>query len=167
MRRKQVRLPDFDYSSPGAYFITICVKDRRPILSEVSDSAVVLGPAGRIVLQAWLSLPSHYPFLKLDEFVVMPNHIHGLLWILDMQANHVDVGAGFKPAPTRHGLSEVVRGLKTFSSRKINEIPAQASKFAWQRGFYEHVIRDEVDLYNHRMYIQENPTKWQDDEYYG
>ncbi|UYN89426.1 MAG: transposase [Anaerolineales bacterium] len=167
MRRKQIRIPDFDYSSPGAYFITVCVQDRRNLLSQILDAEISLKPPGNVVLQTWMSLPVHYPYVEVDEFVVMPNHIHGLVWIRDMQVNRVDVGAGFKPAPTRHGLSEIARGFKTFSSRKINELPTQDSKFAWQRGFYEHVIRDEKDLYDHRLYIQENPVKWQNDEYYG
>lgn len=164
-RRKPIRLPHYDYAAAGAYFITVCVEDRRNLLGKVQDADTLLSPAGDVVLQTWLDLPKHYSFVELDEFVVMPNHIHGLIWLQDIKVNSDAVGAGFKPAPTRHGLSELVRGLKTFSARRINELLKLNPKFAWQRGFYEHIIRDEADLFYHRQYIRENPAKWESDEY--
>ena len=96
----------------------------------------------------------------------MPNHLHGILWIFDAKEIPEAVGAGFKPTLTRHGLSEIVRGLKTFSARKINSDYESKPKFCWQRGFYEHIIRDDMDLYQHRRYIRDNPMKWDLDEYF-
>lgn len=113
MRRKQLRLKAFDYKTSGAYFITVCVMDKLALLAEIQNQEVSLSSAGEIVNQTWLSLPEHYGGIELDEFVVMPNHIHGLIWIRNWEVDKDEVGAGFKPAPTRHGLSEWVRGFKT------------------------------------------------------
>ena len=125
---------------------------------------MTLTDAGRIVGHCWNDLPNHYLNIELDEFVVMPNHVHGIIVL----ANDLpgDVGAGLKPAPTggrRHGVPEIMRGFKTFSSRRINSVRGTSGIPVWQRNYYEHVIRDERELYNTRQYILENPMKWQED----
>ena len=131
------------------------------------DGVVALTDAGRIVDECWTDLPNHYLNLKLDEFIVMPNHVHGIIIITDETFGIV--GAGFKPAPTpmnstkRYGLPEIVRGFKTFSSRKINSARGTSGIPVWQRNYYEHVIRDERELENTRQYIVDNPAKWQED----
>jgi len=115
----------------------------------------------------WNELPCHYPHVELDVFVVMPNHIHGVLWLIDEGT----VGAGFKPAPTtistkpgaRHGLPEIVRALKTFSSRRINDLRGTPGAAVWQRNYHEHVIRSEESLRQIRQYIADNPAHWADD----
>jgi REP element-mobilizing transposase RayT len=165
-RRKAQRLPDFDYSSAGAYFVTICVKGRNAVLGEVIEEEVHLSAIGTLAENAWHDLPNHYGSIQLDEFIVMPNHIHGLLWILDSEASQDAVGAGLKPALTKHGLSEVIRGFKTYSARTINSQEQTSGPF-WQRGFFEHIIRDQSDLENHRAYIRNNPLKWALDEYFA
>lgn len=149
-RRKSIRLKYYDYSQAGGYFVTICVQKTR-WLSE---------PMGEIIRQVWYDLPNHYSNVELDEFVVMPNHIHGIIMLSD-------VGAGFKPAPTmsqqRYSLPEVVRGFKTFASRKINEYYKTVGQKFWQRNYYEHVIRNENELNRIREYIINNLLKWQFD----
>ncbi|MCW5877373.1 MAG: hypothetical protein KIS80_00725 [Anaerolineales bacterium] len=163
-RRKSLRLPEYDYSSPGAYFFTICTYKREYSLGRVQEEKVVLSPAGEQVQQVWDELAQHYANIQFDEFVIMPNHVHGIVLILD---NSEAVGAGLKPAPTtKHGLPEVVRGFKTFSARKANEIRGMSGAAFWQRGYYEHVIRNEDDLYQHQEYILSNPLKWALDEYH-
>src|SRR5215213_8795347 len=131
------RLPDYDYTQPGAYFVTIVVQDRFPLFGEIVDDVMIPSAYGHIVQQVWNDLPNHYPHVELDTFIVMPNHVHGTIILKPDPA----VGAGLKPAPTapaetpapsalpstgpisprRHGLPEIVRAFKTFSARRINE----------------------------------------------
>jgi REP element-mobilizing transposase RayT len=122
----------------------------------VVDGTMRLNDTGRIAATAWNDLPAHYNNVELDCFIVMPNHIHGILMLHD-------VGAGLKPAPTRHGLPEIVRAFKTFSSRQINEPRKTVGVPLWQRNYYEHVIRSEESLNRIRRYILDNPAQWQFD----
>lgn len=162
-QRKLNRWWEYDYTIPGHYFVTICTQHRIPYFGEIVDGKMVLNEIGEIVKGCWFDLPKHYNGCKLDEFVIMPNHIHGIIEIINNQyfktAN--PVGTGLKPVPTIHGLSEIVRGFKTFSSRKINE--NQNNYFAWQRSFHDRVIRDEKELIDKRYYIQQNPIQWSSD----
>jgi hypothetical protein len=113
--RQSVRLKGYDYSQTGAYFVTVCTYNRACLFGSVVDSLMVLNEVGRYVQATWDGLPGHYSGAELDAFVVMPNHVHGIIVLGDA------VGAGLKPAPTRrHGLSEIIRGFKTFSARAIN-----------------------------------------------
>jgi REP element-mobilizing transposase RayT len=155
--RRSLRLAGYDYSRPGAYFVTICMDGRQCVLGSVTDAGLLLSPMGQVVRGAWEDLPNHYQGIELDEFVVMPNHVHGVV-VLRGQ-----VGAGFKPAPTenqRHSLSEVVRAFKTFSARGINELRGTPGLAVWQRNYYERVVRDEEELNRIREYIQTNPFNW-------
>ncbi len=113
-----------------------------------------MNQCGEIVLSCWEDIPDHYSTVILDLFVVMPNHVHGIIILTDF-------GAGFKPAPTkRHPLSEIVRAFKTFSARRINECRNMAGSPVWQRSYYEHVIRNERELTQIREYINTNQLKW-------
>ena len=160
-RRKTLRLPGYDYSQPGGYFVTIVTNQRQCLFGDVSEGDMHLSSYGHIVMQCWNDLVRHYPHVRRDEFVVMPNHVHGIL-VLN------DVGAGFKPAPTtqpshpykRHGLPEIVRGFKTFSAKRINRLRSSPGIPVWQRNYYEHVIRSEAELGRVREYIQNNPAQW-------
>ena len=154
--RRSIRLREYDYSQAGAYFVTICTKDRESIFGEIAGGEMRLNSFGKMVQTCWLDLPRHYPHVELDAFVIMPNHIHGIVVL-------TYVGAGLKPAPT-HGLSEIIRGLKTFSSRRINDSRNTVGTPLWQRNYYEHIIRNETDLDNIRQYIMDNPIKWGEDE---
>ena len=117
---------------------------------------------GAFVEECWSNLPEHYDNVALDAFILMPNHIHGVIIM-------TPVGAGFKPArapavdPRRHGLTEIVRAFKTFSARRINEVRASPGTPVWQRGFHDHVIRGEDELNRVRTYIADNPRKWSED----
>jgi REP element-mobilizing transposase RayT len=153
--RKHIRLKDYDYSKDGYYFITICSKGRKEFFGDISEGEINLNRYGEIVNQCWCNLPKHYLNCSLDSFVIMPNHVHGII-VID---NENVVGNGLKPFPT-HGLSEIIRGFKTFSSRKINEEIENNYKFQWQKSFYDHIIRSEKSLDLIREYIQNNPLKW-------
>ena len=153
--RRQTRLKDYDYAHPGAYFMTICTKERHCLFGEIDNEEMKINDYGEIVRQSWLDLRQHYPNVQLDAFVIMPNHVHGLVFL-------EDVGAGFKPAPTgkHHPLPEIIRAFKTFSARHINKLRHSAGKPVWQRNYYEHVIRRDESLAKIREYIEYNPLRW-------
>ena len=147
--RKPLRLSHFDYATPGAYFVTVCTQDRACLFGEVRDGAVHLSESGGIVEQVWRNLPAHFPNFGIDEFVVMPNHVHGVLLIEK---------EGGRPLPN------LMRAFKAFSTREI-KARGIVRDAIWQRGYYEHVVRGEDDLAAIRRYIQDNPVKWDlDDE---
>lgn len=126
---------------------------------------------GEIVQMVWDELPRHYGNVELDEFVVMPNHVHGIVWIVasKVRAQH----AAPLPKPKQNhphvkpgSLGAIVRSFKSAATRKINQHHKTPGTPFWQRGYYEHVIRNDEDLFEHRKSIQENPLKWTLDEYY-
>jgi REP element-mobilizing transposase RayT len=159
--RRSIRLQGYDYSNQGAYFVTICTWNRENILGDVFNSVMQLNSFGEIVMKCWQDLPIHYKYIALDEVVIMPNHLHGIIWI-----NGDIAGAGFKPAPTniRHGLSEIIRALKTFSSRQMNKNRNTPGTPVWQRNYFDRVIRNEKELHAIREYIINNPLQWSMDE---
>ena len=146
------------------------MQNRECLFGEVVDDEMVLNEYGELVQMVWEELPQHYAHVQLGEFVVMPNHIHGIIVITD---DNVSVGAGLKPAPTesatvtKHGLSEIVRALKTFSARKINELRNSQGEKLWQRDYYEHIIRNEKSYQYIANYIINNPAKWENDRFYA
>ncbi len=145
--RRRLRLPDYDYASPGAYFVSICTHQRVCLFGQITDGTLSANPFGKIVEACWPDLPSHYPNAVLDAFVVMPNHVHGILLIERV----------FQAA---HGLGEIIRGFKTFSARRINELRSTTGKPLWQRGYHEHIVRNEAALEEIRDYINTNPLRW-------
>ena len=168
--RRSIRLRGYDYSQSGAYYLTICTYKRKCIFGEIVDGTMVSNECGKILDYCWSDLPNHYHHIKLANHVIMPNHFHGIVII--------SVGAGYKPAPTEtepaptdpqttHALPEIVRGLKTFSARRINEYRNTPGIPVWQRNYYEHIIRDEESLARISKYIVENPARWGKDINYG
>ena len=140
--RKQNRLPEHLYRE-GGFFVTINVHQHKKVFGAVVGEEMVVNEYGKIVRECWRDLPNHYPNCELADFVVMPNHIHAILF-LERGANRV-VRNGFKPFPTKnYDLSEIIRWLKTFSSRKIHEM--WFISFKRQKSFYDHIIRNEEDL---------------------
>ncbi len=169
--RRSIRLRDYDYSQAGAYFVTICVLQRECIFGEIVDGEMIMNEMGRIVLATWTDLPNHYKHIILDEYMVMPNHVHGIIDIigagLDAVGPGLDmVGAGLKPAPTekQHALPEIIRRFKTFSSRRINVFRNKPGCSVWQRNYYERIIRNENELSRAREYVVNNPLKWELDK---
>ena len=151
--RRSVRLSGYDYSSPGAYFITVCIEGRRCVLGGVDQDEVTLSRAGEIVQAVWLELPLKYPGLELDAFVLMPNHLHAILGICAES-----VGAG-SPRPPSRGT--VMGFFKYESTKRVNiELEAPGAKL-WQRSYYDHVIRTNRSLGLIREYIESNPQRWE------
>jgi len=176
-RRRSIRLDGYDYAEPGAYFVTVCTQGKECLFGEVVDGGMRLNPWGEIVWETWERLPCHYPSVESDAFVVMPNHVHGVIFLVgagfkparanDSPRNDTEAEsrrAGFKPAPTiRRGLPEIVRALKTFSARRINENRETPGVRVWQRNYYKHVIRDDAEWNLVREYIAHNPECWGED----
>ena len=163
--RHSIRMLGYDYGQPGAYFITTCTHRKACILGRVVDDRVVIGALGRHVDSALRALPERYERVRLDASVVMPNHVHAILWLTgdapDMPLEHL-LGVGFNPTEPgkRPGLSEVVRGFKTAVARAINRARGRSGSPVWQRGFYDRIIRDEEELGRIREYIAQNPYAW-------
>lgn len=166
-RRHSIRLRNYDYSSAGAYFVTICTWQRECLFGEIINGEMRLNAMGQAVDAVWLALPEHYAGIQLDEYVFMPNHFHGIIDIVGAgfkptRLPTTQEGAGLKPAPTgkQHGLSEIVRGFKTFSGRQINIIRNNPGCPVWQRNYFERVLRNDDELGRAREYIVNNPLKW-------
>ena len=179
--RKDVRLKAYDYSSAGAYFITICTQDRRCILSDdvlvgggVADAPRLrLTEPGMTVEQTLLEMDRTYDYISIDNYVIMPNHVHLLVSITDSgmsrtpsptdhpESAYEPVGAGVpdRPSPANAVLPAFVSTFKRFTNRKCGEK-------LWQRSYYEHVIRNDRDYEETWNYIENNPAKWIDDRYY-
>jgi len=169
--RRSIRKKGYDYSDPGVYYITICSHNRERLFGAVEKNCILLNGYGEIVRRTWYDLVNHVGGIKLDAFVVMPNHFHGIVVIGDIDVGTND-GAGLEPArtdpnvPKQHGLPEIVRQLKTFSARRINQMRGTPGVPVWQRNYYERIIRDDIELYYVRQYIMNNPKNWESDENY-
>jgi len=179
LHHRNIRLAEYDYSREGSYYVTICAQDRRCLFGDIRNGEMRPNECGKIVKRCWEELVDHYSGICLDMFVIMPNHVHGIIVITgDVTVNHnvgdglKPVGEGLKPSPTNtdddnikcHGLTEIVRAFKTFSARKINEKRGTQGQKVWQRNYYEHIIRNERSLARIREYIYDNPRYWQTDD---
>ena len=125
-----------------------------------------LNDAGKIVEDCWIDLPNHYHNLKLDDYTIMRNHIHIIMTVEYQNINDTGLRPVFTIQSKFHGIPEFMRALKSFSSRRINEQLHSKYPPIWQSNYYENIIRNEKSLYEIRKYIQNNPFKWEDDEYY-
>jgi len=190
--RRSIRLSGYDYAQHGAYFVTICTHDRQCLLGAVADGGMELNDLGRIVRDTWDALPLRFPTIQLDAFVVMPNHVHGIIIIVgagpappnaaDARAgpappNAADVRAGH-PRPTAVGaglalptgaanspptLGDIIRAFKSLSAIACNRLLERAGVPFWQRNYYEHIVRDEDEMNRIREYIVGNPANWKRD----
>jgi REP element-mobilizing transposase RayT len=168
-RRRSIRLKGYDYSESGAYFVTICTRNRECLFGEILDGRMVLSEYGEIAREEWLHSEQIRREIKLDEFVVMPNHIHGIIFFI---GDSIQVGAtGRSPlqtsrphGPLKKSLGSFVAGYKSLTTRRIIQLERGITISIWQRNYYEHVIRNEIDLEEIREYVENNPAKWSDDE---
>ncbi len=161
--RKLNRWHKFDYSNNGFYFVTICVKYRVKFFGSVKNGKMILNKYGRVVEQQWLWLEKQYPWINLDEFIIMPNHLHGIIKI--NRGNHVGTTLGLSLHKKqklykrqKNLLSKSICAFKTTSSKKIRQI--NHYNFTWQRSFHDRIIRNEMELNRIRHYIRQNPKKW-------
>jgi len=153
--RRSIRLEGYDYRREGWYFVTICVDGRRHLLGRVVGEEVKLNRFGLAVENAFSWLRSHFEGVSLDQWIVMPNHVH-LIVIID---DNVEGGSRTAPTGQRH-LGRAIAAFKTVSTKRINQIRNAPGAGFWQRNYYEHIIRSEKALDRIREYIESNPINW-------
>ena len=183
--RRSIRLPNYDYSKPGAYFMTIVAWHRECLFGQVVDGAMRLNKIGEIVQWEWLELPKRLHFVELGAFIVMPNHFHGIIFFHETVGTtrpgltsarsdkasfpHMTIDStdgsplpqGTKPA----SLGAIMAQFKSRVTKRLWKIPSLKGTPIWQRNYYEHIIRNDCDLQNKTDYIAANPMLWaQDDE---
>jgi REP element-mobilizing transposase RayT len=158
-QRKNTRLKEYDYSTFGFYFATICLKDRKNLFSNIIESKVVLTKYGKIVDEILNNLPKYYN-IELDYYIIMPDHIH-LIIIIDKYLDKSN--PEFKRIIT---LSDVVGKFKSYITKKIREMLNNKVRFEWQKSFYDRIIRNEKELYLIRKYIEDNPLRWEIEKNY-
>jgi len=160
-QRKPNRLKKYDYSSSGWYFITICTQNREHFFGNIVNNIMVMNKFGKIVNLQWLWLKKQYvDFVDTDEFIIMPNHFHGILIIKNI-LNPVGTGLDLSLQKKCLSLSNIIGAFKTTSSKYIHQ--TGLNSFKWQRSFYDHIIRNEYSLFRIREYIKDNPRNWEDD----
>ena len=167
-RRRATRLCSYDYGQTGGYFVTICVQDQKCLLGKIIDRRLQLNEIGKIVVECWNRIPQHFFSAELDICVVMPNHIHGIIILNTVEArlprppSHSQPNRmGEVPSPT---LGQVVVYFKYQSTKYINQYRDMPGTRIWQRNYYDHVIRDDIDLQRIRQYITDNPMQWELDQ---
>ena len=158
-KRKPTRLSQYDYSQNGYYFVTICTKDKQKIFGNIVGQGLApaetkLSRYGEIAKAEIINLEKRYKNIKIDKYVLMPNHIHAIIVIENKTA-------GASPCPT---LSDIVCAFKSITTRKCHEIDSE--KKIWQMSFHDHIIRGENDYFKIWNYIDTNPLKWKDDCFY-
>ena len=182
--RRSVRLQGYDYSQVGAYFVTIVTWQREFLFGDIVYKEMMLSPYGEIVQKWWNEIPVHFPNVETGAFVIMPNHVHGIIFIVEgrrgtvsvprdygentiLQNNHVvGITQGGKTPPLRKPtLGQIVAYFKYQSTKEMNRIEntGTVTKF-WQRNYYEHIIRNDKDLQNKTDYIESNPHLWDEDD---
>lgn len=181
--RRSIRLKGYDYSQQGLYFITICCQNRACLFGDISNGEMVLNDAGKMISTEWLALKKRFPNIELHEYIIMPNHFHGILEIVgaSLVGVHNNDCPNVKPndnntngqpqgiVPTRKTVGdmmdafksitsvEYIRGVKTRNWKRFN-------KKLWQRNYWEHIIRNEQSLDRIAAYIIDNPQKWTGDK---
>jgi len=195
--RRSIRLPYYDYSQDGAYFITLISHARDRLFGEIIDGKMLLNEFGKIARNNWVKTPSIRPEVKLGKFIVMPNHLHGIIWISKgvsqyaptqssnqsekgvsqyaptQSSNQSEKGAS-QYAPTKRAfrspsktLGAIIRGYKSSVTKEINIIRKTSGSPIWQRNYYEHIIRNEIELNNISHYILNNPQNWGKDKLFN
>jgi len=182
--RQSIRLEGYDYSQAGAYFITICTQNRLHLFGRIVDGEMVLNGAGNMVFDQWMGLSQRFHAIELHEFIVMPNHIHGIIEITD--TTHVGVGlvptlngetaerainhrATTRVAPTITTIGDIVGAYKSLTTNAYIDGVKQSgwqryNKKIWQRNYWEHIVRDEQEYHRIAQYIIANPLKWEMDK---
>ena len=186
--RRSIRLKGYNYSQSGLYFVTICTFKKQCIFGDIENGKMVLSPEGIVVGQCWNEIPEHFPNVVLHDFVIMPNHIHGIIEITDAETTGVkhaetpsNVGAKhfsplhpvhtpqslasivsreqIRPTGTSRTVGSIVRGFKIGVTKNIGFSP-------WQRNYYETIIRNDNSYKTIAQYIEQNPAKWEFDRFY-
>jgi len=180
-RRRSIRLAGYDYTEPGVYFVTVCVQGKKCLFGQISAGEMQLNRWGKVAVDCWQAIPMHFMNVELDAFIVMPNHVHGILVITEtpaVGATHAsparDIAGGTNRAthasplrgsrgPKRGSVGAMVGAYKSAVTKRINAKRRRRGVTWWQRNYYEHVIRDDAEWNLVREYIVHNPECWGDD----
>lgn len=176
--RRSIRMVGYDYTLPGAYFVTIISRKRICLFGEVTSEGMDLNPIGQKVVQCWYGLQKNFQNAELDEFVLMPNHLHGIIlitetsskgeafpeMILSSQKEGIGNASPLRPrGPESGSLGAIIQNFKSVSTRMVNKMYYERGNKIWQRNYYERIIRNEHELDAIRQYIQDNPINWKKD----
>ena len=169
--RKSIRLKNYNYSKNGTYYVTVCADNRKCIFGDVRNGKIILNEYGKITDKWCNEIPKHFTCVELDEYIIMPNHLHVTIVIVGAGSPRPDTdtftqtnnkGRGNR-APT---LGQIVAYFKYGATKQINTTRNTPGARIWQRNYYDHVIRDEISLNKIRKYIIDNPVNWEQDEEY-
>jgi REP element-mobilizing transposase RayT len=178
-QRRSIRMVGYDNTLPGAYFVTLISRRRICLFGEITSEEMDLNPIGQKVIQCWYSLLKNFQNVELDEFVLMPNHLHGIIVLLDafgkgeafpeMVSSPKIEGIGdaspLRPRGTESGsLGAIIQNFKSMSTRMVNKMYYERGNKIWQRNYYERIIRNESEFNAIRKYIWENPLNWGKDQ---
>ncbi len=160
--RRSIRLKDYDYSQPGVYFVTLCSWNRECLFGEIVDEEMGLNEYGLVVQQEWIQTGTMRSNVTLDEFTIMPNHLHGILIIHDERKGTLQRAPTTERfgKPVSNSIPTIVRLFKSSVTKQINQIRNHPGLPVWQRNYYERVVRNEKELFKIREYIQNNPMQW-------
>ena len=173
--RQSIRLKGYDYSQPGTYFVTLVAQNRERIFGTVEGNQIRLNKIGELVANCWLSIPKYFDIARLDEYVLMPNHFHGIINIdesygkgeasLGIITSPIESISGdaspLQPRGTQSkSLAAIIQNFKSIITRNVNRIYFEVGKKIWQRNYYERIIRNERELNAIRRYIHDNPLNW-------
>jgi putative transposase len=162
--RRSIRLSSYDYAQAGAYFVTLCAHRRECLFGNIDNDAMVLNEYGEIVREEWLKSSEIRSEILLGEYIIMPNHFHAIVYIVD----HRDNRRGDRPVapttgPTPRSIGALIAGFKSTVTKRINAIRNTPGISVWQRNYYEHIIRNETDYHRIAQYITDNPRCWRED----
>ena len=168
-KRKSIRLQEYDYSQSGLYFITICTSDRKCLFGQINEQKMVLNEGGDIAEKCWLQIPVHFPNALLHEYIVMPNHVHG---IIELSTTRVEDIQPLQHTPKQnqfqkiipHSIGSIVRGFKIGVTQWFRQNSDEHN--IWQRNYYEHIIRNQESYQKISAYIVNNPGQWKEDKFY-
>jgi REP element-mobilizing transposase RayT len=171
-KRKSIRLPDYDYSQQGVYSTTICAEERKILFGTIRHGQLTLSRIGKIAMSCWEAIPSHFTNVELLNYVIMPNHVHGIIVIgenKDSGAAHTGLGTCRAPTgekiigPARGSLGAIIRSFKSAVTKTVNAKRPQNPVKVWQRGYYERVVRNDEELRALIEYMITNPANWDRD----
>ena len=164
-RRRSTRLPRFDYTRQGAYFVTLCTLHRACLFGDILNGEMQLNEIGKSAHRMWEEIPIHFPHVEIDASVIMPNHVHGVIVIPNapVGATHA---SPLPSGPPKRSLGAIIGAYKSAVSRHANRLglsSGSSGRSIWQRNYYDHVIRDDAALTRIRQYIADNPFRWAED----
>jgi len=162
-QRRSIRLKDYDYRQNGAYCVTLLTHQRECLFGDVLEDEMQINAIGRVVQTCWEAIPQHNQDVELDAFVIMPNHIHGIVVRNEDKSQLAVSSPGQLHAPNAGSLGSIIGTYKAAVSRQINRLNPLERVIVWHRNYHDHIIRDEHSLNSIRMYIELNPSRWTQD----